>query len=149
MTLDDDVRSYLKRSILCWLASVDSSGQPNVSPKEIFTVHNDSLLIANIASPGSVKNIQVNPRVCVSFVDILVQKGYQLKGKAKVLLPSDDVEIHGLLQDMSGERYKVISSIVIEVETVKPILAPSYLFYPETQETVKIKEAKRDYLLNE
>ena len=147
MMLSEDVLKYLERSVLCWLATVDSDGQPNVSPKEIFTVRNGKLLIANIASPGSVKNIKANAKVCVSFVDVLVQKGYQLKGIASVLMPSEDRVAFQAIQDLAGEKYKVLSVILVEIETVKPIVAPSYLFYPETEEAVKIEEAKRDYLL--
>ena len=46
-------------SVLCWLATVDDHGMPNVSPKEIFCCHGErELLIANIASPQSVRNIK-------------------------------------------------------------------------------------------
>ena len=138
MNLSDDVLKYLDASVLCWLATVDKSGQPNVSPKEIFAVRNDKLLIANIASPGSVRNIEENPKVCVSFIDFLVQKGYQLKGHALVLQPSDFREVHSFIQIRAGDKYKVLSVISIEVEKVKPIIAPSYLFYPDTDESIKI-----------
>ena len=51
-------------SILCLLATADADGQPNVSPKEIFTVFDsEHLVIANISSPASVRNIAANPRV--------------------------------------------------------------------------------------
>jgi predicted pyridoxine 5'-phosphate oxidase superfamily flavin-nucleotide-binding protein len=64
--------------VLCWLATVDEAGRPNVSPKEIFTAHGDDhLLIAHLASPGSVRNLRARPEVCVSFVDVFVQKGFK------------------------------------------------------------------------
>ena len=60
-----------RKSVLCWLATADAQGQPNVSPKEIFAIYDSAnMLIANIASPTSVRNIESNPRVCVSFIDI-------------------------------------------------------------------------------
>ena len=71
-----EIKNYIERSVLCWLATADAAGVPNVSPKEIFVPFGDDhLLIANIASPESVKNIRGNPHVCVSFVDVFVQKG--------------------------------------------------------------------------
>jgi len=46
---------------MCWLATVDRHGQPNVSPKEIFAAFDsEHLVIANIASPSSVRNFEVN-----------------------------------------------------------------------------------------
>ena len=53
-----EVRQAVDRSVLCWLATVDADGQPNVSPKEIFCAIDDvTLLIAEIASPVSRRNI--------------------------------------------------------------------------------------------
>ncbi len=71
------VREDLDHAVLCWLATVDEDIVPNVSPKEIFCAHgDDALLIANIASPGSMRNIARNPRVCVSFIDVFRQRGF-------------------------------------------------------------------------
>ncbi|MDA9639519.1 pyridoxamine 5'-phosphate oxidase family protein [SAR116 cluster bacterium] len=53
--LDQNVKDYIERSVLCWLATVDGD-QPSVSPKEIFTNYgDDTIMIANIASPQSIK----------------------------------------------------------------------------------------------
>ena len=65
--LNDAVRTDMANSVLCWLATVDADGTPNVSPKEIFASHGDDrIVIADIASPVSVKNLRAkigdNPR---------------------------------------------------------------------------------------
>jgi predicted pyridoxine 5'-phosphate oxidase superfamily flavin-nucleotide-binding protein len=53
------------------VATVSSQGEPNVSPKELFFVlDTETLLIANIASPQSLKNILQNSKVCVSGVNV-------------------------------------------------------------------------------
>ncbi|MCB0658923.1 MAG: pyridoxamine 5'-phosphate oxidase family protein, partial [Saprospiraceae bacterium] len=33
MRLTSDVKKYLDRSVLCWLATISPDGSPNVSPK--------------------------------------------------------------------------------------------------------------------
>ena len=54
--------NYFDQFVLCWLATVSEKGVPNVSPKELFIFEREKqLLIANIASPQSVKNIRANP----------------------------------------------------------------------------------------
>ena len=89
--LTDAVRQAAQRSVLCWLATVDATGQPNVSPKEVWAIADDRhVVVANIASPVSVRNIGQQPQVCLSFVDVLVQKGFKLQGKTRELLPTDD-----------------------------------------------------------
>ena len=50
--LNEPVRDAARRSVLCWLATVDAEGQPNVSPKEIWSVADDEhVVVAHIASP--------------------------------------------------------------------------------------------------
>ena len=89
--MSDEVREYVERSVLCWLATCDADGQPNVSPKEMFAALDaDRLVIANIQSPRSVRNLRANPRVCVSFVDVFRQRGYKVLGTAANVLKSDD-----------------------------------------------------------
>jgi len=145
--LTTEIKSYIEKSVLCWLAT-SMDGQPNVSPKEIFTYYGDSLIIiANIASPGSVKNIKLNPKVCLSFIDILIQKGYQLKGQAKIIKKGEpEYLIYGsLLTKMTGDLYPFSSIIAIEIESAKQILAPSYMLYPSVTEEEKAEQAKRTY----
>lgn len=148
MMLDDAVLSAMKRSVLCWLATVDSDGCPNVSPKEIFCAYGpDTLLIANIASPGSAGNIARNPAVCVSFVDPFVQKGFKLKGKGRLVKRADEAfETHASpLAKLAGPRFPFASLFVIDIASVEPIVAPSYRMYPNTSESQQIESAMKTY----
>ncbi|MEM6264941.1 MAG: pyridoxamine 5'-phosphate oxidase family protein [Bacteroidota bacterium] len=53
----------INRSVLCWLATASKEKIPNVSPKEIFThFGGEKIIIANIASPQTVRNIHENIR---------------------------------------------------------------------------------------
>ncbi len=147
--LTTEVQECAKRSVLCWLASVDASGQPSVSPKEIFAVFNPKhLVIANIASPTSVRNIGINRGVCVSFIDVFVQKGFKVQGLARNVNRSDAEFLAwaGPLEAMAGPRFPLRSVIVIEATKVERILAPSYRLYgPETTEEGQVASAMRRY----
>jgi len=151
MLLSAPVVDYINRSILCWLATVSSEGIPNVSPKEVFTDYKTkSIIIANIASPNTVKNIRENPNVCLSFIDVLVQKGYQIKGKAELVTSKhpDFKSMEQKLLEMTGGKFPFSSITQILPETIKPILAPSYLLYPDiTTEKQQIAYAKIAYRL--
>ena len=147
--LPSGLQTSAQTSILCWLATVDADGQPNVSPKEIFTVFDpDHLVIANIASPTSVRNIAVNPRVCVSFVDVFVQKGFKVLGSARNVSKQDaDFATWAPpLQAKAGPRFPVHSVIVVRATGFEPILAPGYRLYPgETTEQAQVAAAMRAY----
>ena len=79
-----DVKRYIEHSVLCWLATSNKKAEPNVSPKEIFLRYDDTkILIANIASPKTIRNIKENPQVCISFINVFVQKGYKTSRSRK------------------------------------------------------------------
>lgn len=132
--LTPEVHAAMERSVLCWLATVNAAGQPNVSPKEIFAPFDtDHLVIANIASPTSVRNLLSNASVCVSFVDIFVQKGFKIVGTTQNIPCHAPEYAHWVrpLQAKAGPRFTIHSVMVVRVESVEPILAPSYRLYPE------------------
>ncbi len=143
------VHAAAQRSVLCWLATVDAQGQPNVSPKEVWAIADDRhVVVANIASPASARNIAQQPKVCLSFVDVLVQKGFKLQGTARAVWPDDPdySKWAAPLLVMTGDRFPVRSVLLIAVQTVQPIVAPSYWLYPETTtEASQVEAAQRAY----
>ena len=148
MNLTEDIKDYIDKSVLCWLATVSSDQIPNVSPKEIFEYYEpESIIIANIASPQTVRNIKQNANVCVSFIDILVQKGFQIKGKAEIVSKAhtEFSAMEQKLTKMTGGLFPFASITKIRIQEVKTIIAPKYLLYPETTEEQQIESAKKAY----
>lgn len=148
MELTIENKEYIDRSVLCWLASVSSKNIPNVSPKEIFKYYgNKKIIVANIASPQTFRNIKHNENVCVSFIDILVQKGFQIKGKATIIKKTDSefLEMEKILTEMTGGNFPFSTITEITINQVKPIIAPKYILYPETTEKEQIESAKKTY----
>ena len=148
--LTPEVKEYIDRSVLCWLATSSSKNIPNVSPKEVFTYYaENNIIVANIASPQSVKNIKENSQICLSFIDILVQKGFQIRGKAEIISKKDiDYALmeNELLKITEG-KFPFSSIIKIVVENSKPIIAPKYVLYPGTTEQEQIDSARKAYKL--
>jgi predicted pyridoxine 5'-phosphate oxidase superfamily flavin-nucleotide-binding protein len=147
--LTEPIREAARRSVLCWLATVDAEGRPNVSPKEVWAIADEQhVVVANIASPLSVRNIGQHPQVCLSFVDVFVQKGFKLLGTAREVRAADPEFATWAkpLLAMVGQRFVIHSVLVIRVTSVAPIVAPSYRFYPdETTEASQVESAMRAY----
>ena len=145
--LDDDLLKIMSKSVLCWLATTDAKGQPNVSPKEAFTAFEDKILIANIASPKSIRNIGHNNKVCVSFIEIFTQKGYQVYGSATLVQDGDKeyAEMKAPLLKLIGDKYPFKSLICIKVAKVHAVTAPSYFLFPEERASQKVEKAFRNY----
>lgn len=143
------IKEFARRSVLCWLATVDESGQPNVSPKEIFAVlDSDHLVIANIASAGSARNIERNALVCVAFIDVFVQKGFKVTGAALNVRKTDPDFFRWATQlvEKAGPRFAIQSVFVVKAGAVEEILAPSYRIYPtETTEESQAASAMQAY----
>ena len=111
-------------------------------------IDEEHLVIAHIASPTSVRNIQQNPKVCVSLIDIFVQKGWKLMGHAQYVNARDEAfHTHAKpLLGMVGDQFKIQGVMVVEVVQAHPILAPSYRFHPEsTTESGQIEAAMKAY----
>lgn len=146
--ITNEVNNYIAKSVLCWLATVDDEGMPNVSPKEIFTSNGSThIIIANVASPVSVRNIKRNSKVCVSFVDVFIQKGFKLKGEARELTKRNSLfsEKANLLRPIAGPDIPFSSIIMVKIKSVEPIIAPSYHLFPATLEAHQITRAMETY----
>ncbi len=108
--MNQEIQKAISESVLCWLATADSDGMPNVSPKEMFVSDGaDQILVANIASPNSMKNIKENENVCVSFIDIFKQKGFKVKGTATIIETTEDAYYSKLklLQQLGDEGFPI------------------------------------------
>lgn len=150
--LSPSIIRSINKSVLCWLATATKEGIPNVSPKEVFTHYNTELIIiANIASPQTVKNIRENEHVCISFIDILVQKGYQLKGVAKIIDKKSEKfsSYENELLKITEGKYPFNTITEITRTKTKEIIAPRYILYPDTTEAMQIASAKKAYGLQD
>lgn len=148
MELTEKIKESINKSVLCWLATVSTENVPNVSPKEIFNYYGtDKIIVANIASPQTVLNIKQNENICISFIDILVQKGFQIKGKAEIIEKTDleFAEMEEVLTKITEGKFPFATITKITIGQVKPIIAPKYVLYPETTEKEQIESAKKTY----
>ena len=148
MLITADLKKYMQDSILCWLATSDKNNQPNVSPKELFIQgHGDQIVIAEVLTHISMINIQQNPLVCVSFINIFTQKGYNIKGTAEIIAPDNQrfEELSSPLIHMVNTHFTVLHLITIEVKEVTPIIAPSYYFIEDITEQEQIDRALKSY----
>jgi hypothetical protein len=146
--INDAMRTDMGNAVLCWLATVDADGVPNVTPKEIFAAHgDDTILIADIASTNSVRNLSAHPKVCVSFVDVFRQKGFKVIGTARLVAQDDAAfkEVSAPLRMLTGGAFPIRHVIAVGVEKVSRIWAPSYSHFPERSEAELMDTAYRTY----
>jgi predicted pyridoxine 5'-phosphate oxidase superfamily flavin-nucleotide-binding protein len=148
MRLGEAARRDMAAAVLCWLATADARGRPNVSPKEIWApLGEEAVAVADIASPVTVRNLRANPFACLSFVDVFRQCGWKIEGPARVVARGEPgfAEAGARLLELAGPEFPVRHAVVVEAERVSRILAPSYRIFPDRTEAEQVRRAHAAY----
>ena len=125
--LTPDMKRIVQEQRLGFVATSSADGTPNVSPKGTFVVLDDkTIAFGEIRSPGTIRNLRVNPRIEVNFVDPFVRKGYRFAGTATVVERGDRAfdALLGRLGSSLAPRMRAI--VTIAVTRALPLTSPAY-----------------------
>ena len=80
-----EVQEFMKGK-MAWVATASPDGVPNTTPKGTVQVIDDEhIVFADLFSLKTRDNLQKNPKVAVTVVDLEKHKGYQFKGSAQLV----------------------------------------------------------------
>lgn len=83
--LSEELKYFLK-NYLSFVATVDEKGIPNVVPKgNMAILDDDTIVFADLYAHQTKKNLTRNPNIAITLVNPAGYRGYQLKGKAKII----------------------------------------------------------------
>jgi predicted pyridoxine 5'-phosphate oxidase superfamily flavin-nucleotide-binding protein len=118
-------RDAVARYPLCFVATVNEDGSPNVSPKGTVRVWDaDHLVFADVASPRTVANVQRDDRVHVNVVDHFARRGWRFAGRARVT--DDAAVLDAIRSEYPGEPYPFEQAVLVRVEDARELVSPSY-----------------------
>ena len=84
--LTQEIKDFVNKAKLGFIATVCPDGTPNLSPKGTTVVWDEEhLAFADIHSPGTVQNLLSNPAIEINVVDVFTRKGYRFKGTAEII----------------------------------------------------------------
>ena len=84
--LTEEMRNLIETQKVCFVATADRQGRPNVSPKgSIYVVDDETLAFADLYSQKTRENLRSNPHIAVAVADLKALRGYQFRGKAELL----------------------------------------------------------------
>ena len=84
--LTDQIKDLIETNRIAYVATVDGSGAPNVSPKSTFSILDDKTFVfAEIMSTRTRENLLKNPKVSVYFYSPESNRGCQIKGSAQMI----------------------------------------------------------------
>lgn len=122
-----EIKEFVKREKLGFVATVCPDGTSNVSPKGTTTIWDDEhLVFADIHSPGTLNNLLTNPSVEINVVDIFIRKGYRFKGIGKVFSEGPLFEEVVSFYRAAGAKYTIKNIVLIKVERILSLASPVY-----------------------
>jgi predicted pyridoxine 5'-phosphate oxidase superfamily flavin-nucleotide-binding protein len=125
--LTAEIKDFVKRNKLGFIATVCPDGTPNLSPKGTTTVWDDEhLVFADIHSPGTIINLLNNSSIEINMVDVFVRKGYRFKGVGKVLSEGHLFEEIISFYKNAGSKFIIKNIVLVKVERVLPVTSPVY-----------------------
>ena len=124
-TIPAAARETAARYPLCFVASLNEDGSPNLSPKGTIRVWDaDHLVFADVASPQTVANVARDDRVHVNVVDHFARRGWRFAGRARVT--DDPALLQAIRDEYPGEGYPFEQAVVVRVESARELVSPSY-----------------------
>ena len=125
--ISDEIKHFLERQKLGFVATISPDNTPNVSPKGTILAWDDEhLIFADIKSPQTISNLENNPSVEINVVDPILRKGYRFKGKGMIL--KDNEEFSKILKfyEEKGIKSKINAVVMIKVDTLSEVTSPLY-----------------------
>jgi hypothetical protein len=126
--LTADMKRVVAEQKLGFVATVNSDGTPNLSPKGTMQVLDDEhIVFADIRSPGTMANIARSAAMEINFVDPFNRKGYRFKGTARAVAkgtPEFATIVARYPASLLVERYRAF--VVMKVSSAAPLISPAY-----------------------
>lgn len=129
MKLTDDMKRIVHEQMLGFVATVCPDGTPNLSPKGTTTVWDDEhLIFADLASPGTMRNLLANPAVEINVVDPIARRGYRFKGRAEVVAEGPLFERVMAFYEgqLTRARERARGFVIVTVEQARALTSPAY-----------------------
>ena len=130
--LTSEMKKALTEQRLIFVATVCPDGTPNLSPKGTVMVWDDDhVLFTDLASPGTMRNLEANPGIEINTLDVFARKGYRFKGVATIHRGDgifDDVV--NRMRDSRATIRSLADSVravaLIRVTAALPLESPAY-----------------------
>ena len=125
--LTEQIREFVNKQKLGFIATVCPDGTPNLSPKGTTIVWDDEhIVFADIHSPGTVNNLLANPSIEINVVDIFIRKGYRFKGVATVFSEGPLFEDVITFFRAAGSNHVIKNIVSVKVDRMLEVTSPAY-----------------------
>jgi len=106
------VKDFLIRQTFINIATCDFEGRPNVAPKFLLRIDENSIYLADYVIGATCRNLKTNKKVSLSTVDIDTLTGYQINGNAAII--EKGKEYDSLLEAFHDKQIQLCVSRIVE-----------------------------------
>jgi len=127
--ITQEMRECIAATSLCYAATVNPDGTPNLSPKATLrAVDDEHIAFANIASPNTARNLKLNPAIEINIVDIFLRRGFRFAGTARLFEPGSPEYERFAAETWAriGGDYPIYEVVMVKVETAREVRSPGY-----------------------
>lgn len=90
------MRNFIvEQNNLGFVATCDKGQRPNIAPKAILAISDNTLLYADLFADSTAENIHENDSIAIAFINPALCSGYQFKGQANILNKGAAFEVAG------------------------------------------------------
>jgi predicted pyridoxine 5'-phosphate oxidase superfamily flavin-nucleotide-binding protein len=127
--LTNEQQKIIETQRLGFVATSNLNGSPNVSPKGTFVVvSEDELAFGEIRSPNTIRNLHVDERIEVNFVDPFSRKGIRVSGVGKIIAHGGVrfEELYPRFGEWPSLQMRIAHIVTISIKHVAPLTSPIY-----------------------
>ncbi len=94
------------------VATSDLEARPNAAPKFLLKVEKDFIYLVDYIIGRTFENLQINPKVSLSFIDSFTLIGYQINGKVEII--DSGAEYKDILKELQNKQIDLSTKRVMD-----------------------------------
>ena len=110
--INKNIKALIESREFISVASCDLESTPNAAPKFLLKVEADYIYLVDYIIGKTFRNLQVNPRVSLSFFDNNTLVGYQINGKVEII--DHGPEYLSALDDLQRKEIDLSATRIID-----------------------------------
>jgi len=110
--INKTIKALIESKEFISVASCDLNGRPNAAPKFLLKVESNYIYLIDYIMGQTFRNIKVNPRVSLSFLDDSTLVGYQINGAIEVI--DHGQEYDAMFADLQRKEIDLSTTRIID-----------------------------------
>jgi len=107
-----DLKAILKSRSFLNVATCDLENNPNLAPKLLLRVEKDVIYLGDYVIGRTFRNLKINPRVSLGFMDGENLIGYQFNGRVEII--DSGMVYERMLDELSKKEIELSAQRIIE-----------------------------------